>query len=131
MLLVKVTRRLQHLARSTEMGLRTLRRLPRRIPSDNPTHSDPAFGTSPPPTRYTPSTHNPLYSWDRGFASATAPHDARHAPPRCWSARHHRRTRTKTSTPPDAAVRGMFPPSCHSRRPLPALTRHGGALEIL
>src|SRR6516165_8163348 len=114
MLLVKVTRRLQHLARSTEMGLRTLRRLPRRIPSDNPTHSDPAFGTSPPPTKYTPSTHNPLYSWDRDFASATEHRDARRAPPHCWSARPPRRTRTETSTPPHAAVRGTSPPSPHA-----------------
>src|SRR5689334_15041118 len=39
--------------------------------------------------------------------------------------------RTKTSTPHHATVRGTFPQFWRSRRPLPALTRRGSALENL
>jgi hypothetical protein len=48
MLRLKFTRQAQYLARSTETGGHALLQLRRRIPSGNPTHPDPADGTSPP-----------------------------------------------------------------------------------
>ena len=98
-------------AEVTTMACYALQQLRPCRPSGNPTHTGPADGTSPPPTRYTPSILNPLHSWAHDSFSATAPHDPRPARPHCWSARHHRRTRTKTSTLPHAAVRGTSPPS--------------------
>jgi hypothetical protein len=76
---------------------------------------DPAAGTSPPPTRCTPGILIPPRSWDHDSFSATAPHDARHASPRCSSAPRLTRTQTKTTTPLDAATPGTSLPSWRSR----------------
>src|SRR5262249_20861503 len=92
----------------------TLRRLRPCRSSGNPTHPDPDAGMSPPPTRCTPDILIPPGSWDHDSFFNTAPHDARHAPPRCWLAPRPIRTRTETTTPLDAATPGTSPQSRRS-----------------